>query len=150
MILYCLLRDIDVNQRSSKMRKTLIFCMLNFTILSTAHANPQENYDKALDEWARSYPVIQQLKKDRLFKSVSNTVLNLPKNSNRDPQEIFEQVIDRVLPFYIHGGPFEITEKLEPVYRDLKGMEPRVPVLPTVGENSLYTVKNIFGRKLQK
>ncbi len=101
------------------MKKSFMFFILSLTIVGTAQAGLKSDYENALDEWQKAYPVIQKLRTEELFIECSGTFLKkFKKNTDATPELVFENVIKNIIPiFYQNYDKYCLyVERLAPIY----------------------------------
>lgn len=125
------------------MKKYFMVCVMSLAVCTSAQAILSQEYDGALDEWQKIYPIIKQVREEALFKQTSRRHLE----QHSSALEVFKMTLKEVIPVYIKKMQldqyFYFVEGLDPVYRDAFGLA-RVPrLLPTVGSD-MYKVHDLF------
>jgi len=131
------------------MKKIITVSVLSFLLIGEAQAHKNQAFEKALDIWEQSYPILNQVRRDPEFIQACGIVhrkfYNSENNQNFTVEQILDETIKRVINGYIKAGLYDFVEGLDPVVRDLRGLEPLTSRLPTLYENP-YEVKRIFPR----
>ena len=112
--------------------------LVSLAFSTSSNANIFQEFEWSLDEWQKSYPIIQKLRTEDTFSKYSAKLLR--ENPSSTTEAVLNAAIKGIISTYIKNiGDdlyFELVEGIDPLFRDLN---------PTCGTNGNGApVKGIF------
>lgn len=108
------------------MKNYFMIGIVGLALGTTAQAITSDEYEAALDKLEKTYPIIQVVREENLFKATTKNLINKSQDGDTANQ-ILAATIKKIIPFYImrntqHQNYDAVVEGLDPVYRDMINM----------------------------